>query len=107
MPVIREVYTVLTEAEFEGLKCGDRVRVVPYWNSQSKQNPSGHMDKYLNSIVTIDELPAIGWTGIVEDKDDPFRRWKWNRYCFCEIIQVKEYEPATDKELYLLFHNLI
>ena len=100
MPVIENIHTVLSTREFENLKSGDKVRVIPFWNSNSGQNLDGYMDKYLGCVVTISKHNSLAsLLRIVEDDGN----WSWNRHCFCEIIRHKEYKPASEEALALLY----
>ena len=104
MAYIKDLYPVITMKEFNELKPGDKVRVVPWWNDKSGQNPEGYMNKYLGRIVTIDIPPGeTRRVRIIEDKNDSPQRWYWNRYCFCEVVPQKEYEIASEEALSLLF----
>ena len=75
---------------------GDKVRIVSKWCDGCGANPSGLMDKYLGTIMTVDYANKYR-ACMVEDGG----RWSWNGMTIVEIID-DNIEPATQEELIAL-----
>ena len=84
---------------------GVRVRIIDSWDELPEddrwENPSGKMDGYLGTVMTVRRVLSDGWIRMVEDAGDPIRKeecWVWKENAFVEIVSdnMDNIDPSCD-----------
>ena len=86
----------MDRAELATALPGDLVKVVDRWrtDTNSRHNHSGHMDKWLGKIMTVDFVRSDGAVRCIEDNGE----WVWYPELLdCFALDFTEFpEPAAD-----------
>lgn len=81
-----------------GIKPGDKVRIVSKWNENTSQDMFGSMDKYLGTIMTV---KFVGWNELTMREDGGC--YVWNAASIAEVLQEPPEFLIADSNEFLDF----
>ena len=71
-------------------KVGDKVRIVSKWGPHCGQNPSGRMDKYLGTVMTIRQVSLDGYRMEEDHGEHMGDGWYWFENCIAGLAGAEK-----------------